>query len=76
MTHYWLMDKDGTQYISNSGNPDDGSVSKDGFNWERPVDEDQLAQRQIIMVGILERAKLAQAELRGRMNRSLEGAVI
>jgi hypothetical protein len=58
MTHYWLTDRnDGLQYIYNPGQPDHGSCSYDGINWDRPVDDAHLAQRQIIMDGIMARAK-------------------
>lgn len=58
MTHYWLTDrKTGTQYIYHPGEPDHGSVSEDGINWDRPIDDDHLAQRQIVMGEIMAQAE-------------------
>jgi len=58
MTHYWLTDRrTGAQYIYNPGNPDHGSRSEDGINWDRPIDDAQLAQRQIIMGEIMAQAE-------------------
>jgi len=54
MTHYWLTDRrTGAQYIYNPGQPDHGSSSEDGINWNRPVDDAHLSRRQIIMDEIM-----------------------
>ena len=58
MTHYWLTNpEDGLQYIYNPGNPDHGSCSLDGINWDRPVDDAHLSRRQIIMDEIMAQAE-------------------
>ncbi len=66
MTHYWLTNpEDGLQYIYNPGNPDHGSCSLDGINWDRPVDDAHLSRRQIIMDEIME----AERDLKGKAER-------
>ena len=66
MTHFWLTDTDGTQYIYNPGSPDHGSCSLDGINWDRPVDDAHLSQRQILMDRIMERIEANREEERKR----------
>jgi hypothetical protein len=58
MTYHLLTDRrTGAQYIYNPGQPDHGSSSEDGINWDRPIDDDHLAQRQIIMGEIMAQAE-------------------
>ena len=58
MTHYWLTDTDGSQYINNPGGPNHASKSNDGgVTWDRPRNNNTVVQREERMDEIMAMAE-------------------
>lgn len=68
MTHYWLTDTDGTQYINNPGGPDHASKSIDGgVTWDRPRNKNTMVQREERMDEIMAMAERNREAERDRL---------
>ena len=68
MTHYWLTDTDGSQYINNPGGPNHASKSNDGgVTWDRPRNINTVVQREERMAEIMEMAERNREAERKRL---------